>query len=533
MYGLLDDSHIHGHDCWFDNCFSVWLHLRQSQNVTSFGISNSNSLIEPTDLKYNICGYAKGSGNNNKDDLAQYPYLWYPFDIKVSDLTQSQILDAFSLGICVEQCPTAMFYSINVTSISNLASATTPQVGSWVCSYDYKEFEKNATYGAIRAQTRDNCYPNFLPTIAIGKRCIPIVDNSTLNSASKTLFNTVVFFSSTLQTGLGEVVNAWPSLLISSALAIILCLLFVIFVRLFLGLLVNVILILVLLIIGAAGGYFLYSGTISLNFLTCLGYTRYNYSTDGTEARKYAYVFLGVGGAFLLADICYAFMLIWLFPRVKCAVAILKEASKALFAMPTLLMAPPITVLLVGALFTYWVVVTIFLQSTSTPVVLDTDSLASLQKYTSMNISNGYSIRKNDATIQGMVWYNLFGFLWIMNLLFSISYMSVSMSVVQWYFSARGKERKRTPMFVLLRNFVKVVFFHIGTLMLGSLIVAIVQIFRIAFRKLTERLKKVKAAAIVSKIIEGLLWVLEKIIKYINKNAYITVRASMIIQLTQ
>jgi choline transporter-like protein 2/4/5 len=101
--------------------------------------------------------------------------------------------------------------------------------------------------------------------------------------------------------------------------------------------------------------------------------------------------------------------------------------------------------------------------------------------------------------------------------------MTLAMVFVIYYFSSG--DRSRMPALPVLTA-VKTVFrYHLGTIALGSFIVAVVQFIRFLIDQLDKQMKKKgaqsKTVGFIFKCVKCYLWVLEKILKFINKNAYI------------
>jgi hypothetical protein len=94
------------------------------------------------------------------------------------------------------------------------------------------------------------------------------------------------------------------------------------------------------------------------------------------------------------------------------------------------------------------------------------------------------------------------------------------MSVAKWYFT---KDKITIGSWTVLGSIIDTTWYHTGTAAFGSLLIAIVQLIRAIIAKLQREAKKVD-----SKIAQCLLcccqccfWCLEKLLKFISKNAYI------------
>jgi hypothetical protein len=121
--------------------------------------------------------------------------------------------------------------------------------------------------------------------------------------------------------------------------------------------------------------------------------------------------------------------------------------------------------------------------------------------------------------------YNLFAFLWTFGFIGAICYMILSICGVFWYWSKPGDHK--TPPFGSVFIATKLVFrYHLGTVALGSLIVAIIQVMRVALAVIEQRMKEVggehsQAITFLIKCMKCYLACLESVVKFINKNAYI------------
>uniref|UniRef100_A0A6U4PCE9 Uncharacterized protein n=1 Tax=Hemiselmis andersenii TaxID=464988 RepID=A0A6U4PCE9_HEMAN len=116
--------------------------------------------------------------------------------------------------------------------------------------------------------------------------------------------------------------------------------------------------------------------------------------------------------------------------------------------------------------------------------------------------------------------YHLFMFLWVSNFTVSSGYFILAGSVATWYWTLD----KKTLAKPITKSTYRYVRYHIGTVCVGSFIIAVVQLIRILFNYFVNRCKQFENNPLVKAIkciVNCCLWCLEKIIGYINKNAYI------------
>ena len=101
-------------------------------------------------------------------------------------------------------------------------------------------------------------------------------------------------------------------------------------------------------------------------------------------------------------------------------------------------------------------------------------------------------------------------------------FLILSGAISGWYWR---REKRFVMGLPLVRSFFRTVIFHLGTAAFGSLIVAIIQAIRLLFEKLQRELE---TATNGNRIVKGcgwyvrvLLWIIEKIIKFFNRQAYV------------
>ena len=93
---------------------------------------------------------------------------------------------------------------------------------------------------------------------------------------------------------------------------------------------------------------------------------------------------------------------------------------------------------------------------------------------------------------------------------------------------ARDKKKLGFP---ILRSVWRFIRYHIGSVAFGSFLVALIKFVRIVLKFVERKIKKHKSLAWCKPILmccQCFLWCFEKVIKFINKNAYIEVGEKMI-----
>jgi len=220
--------------------------------------------------------------------------------------------------------------------------------------------------------------------------------------------------------------------------------------------------------------------------------------------RILSYVLFGVG-------IIAVFLVIFLRQSIRLALACVKQAARAIGAMPIILFFPIIQCIGLFVFLVVWLVYAVNLASLGEVVLkeLPTDSAITVRFY------------EYDDFIKRTGWYLLFCLFWNVAFFKALSQIIIAMSVSKWYF-CRDKSGS-----IGSSTFIKSIgistYYHSGTAAIGSLIIAIVQIIRTMVAKL-----QAKAKQLDNKIGEALLcccqcclWGFEKFIRFLNKKAYI------------
>jgi hypothetical protein len=119
-------------------------------------------------------------------------------------------------------------------------------------------------------------------------------------------------------------------------------------------------------------------------------------------------------------------------------------------------------------------------------------------------------------------WFALFNILWVNEFSIAFTQCSIAGAVAFWYFAKN--DSKLNPKFVII-GLKNTALYHSGSVALGSLIVAIIQLVKYYLEYLAEQQKRAKnkALELVFRCLAYLIWCVEKCVKFLNKNAYIQI----------
>lgn len=124
-----------------------------------------------------------------------------------------------------------------------------------------------------------------------------------------------------------------------------------------------------------------------------------------------------------------------------------------------------------------------------------------------------------------LMWYHLFGWLWINQLVSAISMTSIAGAYSWWYSACRDEEKQAQNKWAFMRSFKRVMRYYIGSMAFGAMIVALVQLARAIMAYIDKQTKpwqeKSKVLKLAFKVIHCCLYCFEKLVKFITRNAYI------------
>ncbi|XP_076661586.1 choline transporter-like protein 1 isoform X3 [Halictus rubicundus] len=189
--------------------------------------------------------------------------------------------------------------------------------------------------------------------------------------------------------------------------------------------------------------------------------------------------------------------------RIALVMQLFREAGKAVYAMPALLLQPIYTYLLIGLTVCAWVYCMLWIESAG----------------------NIYKNRKNhihyrkDGWLIASRWYNLFFFFVTCEFLLGCQHVVVACAVARWFFT---RDKKRLSCAVS-RGFGYLVRYHLGTVAFGALVIGIVRLIRAIISFVQNRLKRYD-----NDLVRGILcccqcclWCFECALKFLTRNAYI------------
>ncbi|XP_014770495.1 choline transporter-like protein 2 isoform X2 [Octopus bimaculoides] len=458
-------------------------------------------LLYPMDSENNLCGLG-----NMKDK----PYLLF------SDITRCISPIVFLMGcptpqICVKKCPNK-----------------TEPLPKQYCS-DVNIPEKDCPPYVIQSKDLVNrCVPDIT---VLGKAALHLKDayNHTVKDddliSSTKMMRGVFKAKAYAEQIINDVMRSWWIILVALIITMFVSLLWIFLMRWIAGIMVwlGVIGFLVLFAAGCGVAAWKYTVYKDSDEIINIGFNPLLFTVS--KAKFYLWTSIITGVVFLI----FLLILLVLFSRIRIAIALIKEGSRAVGSIMSTLLWPIIPFILqIGVIF-LWLSVAVHLYSINRSVnsTESVDIISQVESFCSdltTNETNACSVMKTmeSYTIYLQI-YALFMFFWLVNFVSAMGQLTLAGAFASYYWSFNKPDD--IPSLPLLKSFWRCFRYHFGSLAFGSLLIAIVQMIRLLLEYLDHKLKDVEnpVAKFILKCMRCCFWCLEKFLKFLNKNAYIMI----------
>jgi len=509
-------------------CLLVWLIFTAAWvfvSVMAFTYGNTDWVLYGMDYEGNVCS-KESATTPNVTDLADNNYgknwtsrklIWYPLDTDLFTAAESpttKLQTLLKLGICVDACPVPNGDLIRPTKVK------------W-----YSEpREWNVWYAS---------------STPILNRCIPDLQSNLTTPVVRALAESFI-----ADTGIGslfqyleaELLDGIWVMVIGIGTGVVLCFVWIFFLKFTVTFFVHLVLLIVLaLFTGGSVLLFWRAEYIKL------------YAAQDDPWQSYIIWFQIGGGILGVFAIIFLLLIIFMWRRIQVAIQILKLSADVITTTPTILIIPVLAVILITIDVVYSVFVGITLYSAGEvvpdnftisapwlqPVLNTTNQLLN----SGVDLTNGLNLTNATVNITGIdttavintsyikdtfnfkllfQLFNLFEFLWAMGLVNAIAFMTMAFVTVMYYFSVPG-DGKKAPIGATFTGLWWTLRYHLGTVAMGSFIIAVIQLIRIIASYIQSKVEQSQndAAKWIGRCIQCYLACLERIVTWINKNAYI------------
>uniref|UniRef100_A0A673KG71 Choline transporter-like protein n=1 Tax=Sinocyclocheilus rhinocerous TaxID=307959 RepID=A0A673KG71_9TELE len=491
-------------------------------------------VVYPTDSYGQFCGQ-QGTPNANK------AILFYFNILQCANPTVLINLQCPTTQLCVSKCPDRFATYIDM-------------------QYNYRRNKSYWDYYKLfcKPDKRADRHKAFL------QRCFPdfITRNGTLTVANKTSFkdghgkirsvvdlrdaaNGITSLLDAKEVGVKifeDYASSWFWILIGLVISMLVSLIFILLLRFTAGVLFWMVIFGVIAAVGIWHCYWEYS-SLKGKPDSDITISDIGFQTDFRVYLQLSQTWLIFMISLAVIEAIIILVLIFLRNRVRIAIALLKEGSKAIGCIMSTLFYPIITFLLLALCIAYWAVTAVFLASSGDAVYKVMSTLPDC-KYTNLTCDPETFSQSNVTKLcpgsqctfafyGGESLYhryifvlqlcNLLVFLWLVNFTIALGQCTLAGAFASYYWALR--KPADIPPCPLASSFGRALRYHTGSLAFGALILSIVQFIRIILEYLDHKLKGAHNAftRFLLCCLKCCFWCLEHFIKFMNRNAYIMI----------
>uniref|UniRef100_A0A8B9M1A0 Choline transporter-like protein n=1 Tax=Astyanax mexicanus TaxID=7994 RepID=A0A8B9M1A0_ASTMX len=337
--------------------------------------------------------------------------------------------------------------------------------------------------------------------------------------------------------------ESWHWILLGLVAAMLLSLIFIVLLRLLAGVMVWVMIIMVILVIGYGIGH-CYVQYASLQGQAGADVTikDLGLQTDFSIYLQIQQTWLAFMIILSIVELVILLLLIFLRKRLLIAIALIKEASRAVGHVMSSLFYPLLTFALVCLVIAYWAITAVFLSTSNEPVykVFNTSECeysrdtCNPETFNTSNISAQCPDAECLFAFYGgetyyhkylivLQFYNLFLFFWCVNFVTALGQVTLAGAFASYYWAL--KKPDDIPAFPICSSLGRALRYHTGSLAFGSLILSVVQVIRVVLEYVEQKLKGAENSfsRFLLSCLKCCFWCLEKCIRFLNRNAYIMI----------
>ncbi|XP_029914512.1 choline transporter-like protein 2 isoform X2 [Myripristis murdjan] len=520
--------------------------------ILAWSQGDPRKVIYPTDSKGQFCGQAG-------TPLEKKPLLFYFNILKCASPLVLLEFQCPTTQLCVESCPNRHLTLVK----AKLGLSKEDQDYYKQYCKEGVDFSKTSAPEILR----DGLCPSMLmPSKAFTRRCLPalgtmkggvvVVGNETtfddgeganvnateLLEASKKS-NVVVEARQVAMRIFEDYTQSWYWILLGLVIAMVVSLIFIVLLRFLAGIMIWVMIILVILVIGY-GIFHCYMEFASLKGEPGADVTirDLGLQTDFSIYLQIRQTWLAFMIILAIVEVIIILLLIFLRKRILIAIALIKEASRAVGHVMSSLFYPLLTFALLAVVIAYWAITAVFLSTSNEQVykVFNTSECEYARETCDPKTFNTSNISAQCPDAECLFafyggetlyhkylilfqFYNVFLFFWCANFVTALGQVTLAGAFASYYWAF--KKPDDIPAYPIFSSLGRALRYHTGSLAFGSLILSLVQVIRVILEYLDHKLKGAqnKFAKFLLSCLKCCFWCLEKCIKFLNRNAYIMI----------
>lgn len=524
----------------------------------AFTYGNPRLLLYPMNSQKELCGFGKQKGKN---------YLMFYDLVACGKMGPGVFVDGCPTPqICVAECPKTNWHYLAALGDKSKLQHCQPGVDLTTTTKTVEQLVKDEDCPAYVLESSDflnRCVPKVLMDLL--EKAGSLADNVAKSNATElkdknnnTLTNKDLIegldayglFLKAKEYGekiIQDVVASWWAIVIALLAAMFISLIWIVLMRWLAGVMVWLTI-------------FLFICVFAFSAFWCFKeYTNVKDSDESfhiymaviqlTFSKEKFWLGFGIISVVILAIVLL--VMLFLCQRIRIAIALIKESSKAVGRMLFTLIFPVFIYTLQMGVIAYWLVSAVYLASSGREPTFSLNSsdymfsngtydYNAIHKQTTSLFdeipcdNTGNSTPDALSEVCGVLKhaqegkytfylqiYNLFMLFWMVNFCIALGEMALAGAFASYYWAF--EKPRDIPTFPLLSSVWRCFRYHLGTLAFGSLIIAIIQIIRVLLEYVDHKLKESEnpVAKFLMKCLKCCFWCLEKFIRFLNKNAYI------------
>ncbi|TNN33856.1 Choline transporter-like protein 2 [Liparis tanakae] len=350
--------------------------------------------------------------------------------------------------------------------------------------------------------------------------------------------------------------HSWHWILLGLVIAMVVSLIFIVLLRYLAGIMVWVMIVLVILVLGY-GIFHCYMEYASLKGEPGSDVTirDLGLQTDFSVYLQIRQTWLAFMIILAIVEVVIILLLIFLRKKIMIAIALIKEASRAISYVMSSLFYPLLTFVLLAVVIAYWAITAVFLSTSNEQVykVFNNSDCEYSRETCDPKTFNTSNITAQCPDAECLFafyggetlyhrylvlfqFYNVFLFFWCANFVTALGQVTLAGAFASYYWAFKKPED--IPAYPIFSSLGRALRYHAGSLAFGSLILSMVQVIRVFLEyldhkdvgPLSNRLGQApkiyaqnKCAKFMLSCMKCCFWCLEKCIKFLNRNAYIMI----------
>uniref|UniRef100_G3Q5Y8 Choline transporter-like protein 2 n=1 Tax=Gasterosteus aculeatus aculeatus TaxID=481459 RepID=G3Q5Y8_GASAC len=519
--------------------------------IVAWSQGDPRKVIYPTDSRGQFCGQAG-------TPLERKPLLFYFNILKCASPLVLLEFQCPTTQLCVESCPDRHLTLVK----AKLGSKEDREYFQQYCK-DGVNFAKLSPPEILKDGL---CPAMLMPSKAFTRRCLPalgtlkggvvVVGNETtfdagqgyninatdvLEASKKS--NVVVEARQVAMRIFEDYTQSWHWILLGLVIAMVVSLIFIVLLRFLAGIMVWVMIVLVILVIGYGIAHcYMEFASLKGDPGSDVTIRDLGLQTDFSVYLQIRQTWLAFMIILAIVEIVVILLLIFLRKRIMIAIALIKEASRAVGHVMSSLLYPLLTFALLAVVIAYWAITAVFLSTSNDQVYKvfnnsDCEYARETCNPKTFNTSNVSAVCPDAECLFAFYggetlyhkylilfqFYNVFLFFWCANFVTALGQVTLSGAFASYYWAF--KKPDDIPAFPIFSSLGRALRYHTGSLAFGSLILSMVQVIRVHLEYLDHKLKGAqnKFAKFLLSCMKCCFWCLNRCIKFLNRNAYIMI----------